>query len=349
MSNPGLLTRVRGGLRPARRRGEYCRNCHYHLTVQANYCPQCGQLNTEQRVAMGTLIQDFVQDYFTFDSKLFRSLGPLLFRPGRLTQAFLAGQRVRYIPPVRLYIFISLIYFFLVSLTFPSGDPESVRVGGSEVGFFNLDILDSISSGLSAEGRGVPADSILEYIEGEMYGVPFRLLKQKDLTTQQVLDSLGWSSTWWNRLRVKQGQKAVQMVRSQDASQFKRAMISNFSLAMFGVMPALGGVLALLYRRRKQSAVPRRYYVEYLVMAVHLQSFFFLLLTFGILLEWLGWANAITWLMWLVPIYCWLALRRVYGQSWRKTTLKAACLLGSVLFIVGFFSLVSTVLSLLTF
>ncbi|MBC7881005.1 MAG: DUF3667 domain-containing protein, partial [Anaerolineae bacterium] len=59
-------------------------------------------------------MSDFVSEYFTLDRKFFGSILPLIFRPGYLTREFCAGRRLRYISPLRLFLFISLVYFFLV-------------------------------------------------------------------------------------------------------------------------------------------------------------------------------------------------------------------------------------------
>ena len=45
------------------------------------------------------------------DSRLWRTIAPLLFRPGFLTQQFLQGRRASYLPPFRLYIVVSLLFF----------------------------------------------------------------------------------------------------------------------------------------------------------------------------------------------------------------------------------------------
>ena len=59
-------------------------------------------------------ILDFLGDYFTFDSLIIRSVRPLIFKPGFLTNEFIAGRRVKYIPPLRMFIFISIIFFLIL-------------------------------------------------------------------------------------------------------------------------------------------------------------------------------------------------------------------------------------------
>jgi hypothetical protein len=75
---------------------------------------------------MGTFLHQFMSDYFTFDSKFFKSVIPLLFKPGFLTTEFFAGRRVRYITPLRLYIFISIVFFLLLSFSGQSGGEDEV-------------------------------------------------------------------------------------------------------------------------------------------------------------------------------------------------------------------------------
>lgn len=53
----------------------------------------------------------FMSDYFTFDSKIFKSYFPLIFKPGFLTIEYLQGKREKYIPPLRMYIFVSIALF----------------------------------------------------------------------------------------------------------------------------------------------------------------------------------------------------------------------------------------------
>src|SRR5690606_9058630 len=93
-----------------------CPNCKVKLNENVNFCHNCGQENHDKRASVKMLVNDFSQDYFTFDSKLFRSLRPLLFNPGFLTLEFINGKRMNYIRPIRLYLFISFIYFLTSSL-----------------------------------------------------------------------------------------------------------------------------------------------------------------------------------------------------------------------------------------
>lgn len=91
-----------------------CKNCEEKLDKEFQYCPKCGQEHKEKVVHFKQFILDFLGDYFTFDSLIIRSVRPLLFNPGFLTNEFIAGRRVRYIPPLRMFIFISIIFFLIL-------------------------------------------------------------------------------------------------------------------------------------------------------------------------------------------------------------------------------------------
>ncbi|MFT4682764.1 MAG: hypothetical protein ACJAU0_000894 [Flavobacteriales bacterium] len=93
-----------------------CLNCSTSLKAEFEYCPSCGQETLNTTASVGEFFKHFLSDYFTFDSKILRSFGPLFFKPGFLTNEFLAGKRVHYISPLRMYIFISLAFFLVLSL-----------------------------------------------------------------------------------------------------------------------------------------------------------------------------------------------------------------------------------------
>ena len=91
-----------------------CKNCKNKLEIDFHFCPKCGQEHKEKVVTFKQFVLDFLGDYFTFDSLIIRSVRPLLFKPGFLTEEFLAGRRVRYIPPIRMFIFISIVFFLIL-------------------------------------------------------------------------------------------------------------------------------------------------------------------------------------------------------------------------------------------
>jgi ribosomal protein L37E len=94
------------------RKEHNCLNCGAH--VEKHYCSDCGQPNLELKESFWGFISHSVAHYFHFDNKFFQTLSPLLTKPGQVTLDYLAGKRARYINPVSMYIFVSIVYFLVV-------------------------------------------------------------------------------------------------------------------------------------------------------------------------------------------------------------------------------------------
>src|SRR6266852_7692939 len=91
----------------------HCENCGAQLT--GRYCAQCGQAAVDYRRSFRHVIVDVLDSFLNWDSKFFATLGLLITRPWRLTNEFLAGKRVRYVHPLRLYLLASILFFFVVN------------------------------------------------------------------------------------------------------------------------------------------------------------------------------------------------------------------------------------------
>ncbi|PKF74713.1 DUF3667 domain-containing protein [Chryseobacterium sp. PMSZPI] len=96
------------------REDKTCLNCGHH--VEERFCPHCGQENIESKQPFHFLFTHFIEDFTHYDGQFWKTIQYLFTRPGKLTQEYLAGKRQIYVAPVKLYIFISFITFFLPSL-----------------------------------------------------------------------------------------------------------------------------------------------------------------------------------------------------------------------------------------
>ena len=96
-----------------------CTNCSKPLPGQAEFCPACGQsikvIKRPWRVVIGELLTEL----FDFDGRMLLSLRCLLTRPGFLTYEYTNGRRFSYTSPVRMYLLISLVFFFVLPLILP--------------------------------------------------------------------------------------------------------------------------------------------------------------------------------------------------------------------------------------
>lgn len=135
------------------REDKTCLNCGHE--VEERFCPHCGQENIESRHPFYFLFTHFIEDFTHYDGQFWGTLKNLLFNPGKLTNIYLEGKRQKFVPPVKLYIFVSFITFFVFAL-FPFninfGDRSDIK-GSDRAGFFEnmtssevKKIIDSIKT-----------------------------------------------------------------------------------------------------------------------------------------------------------------------------------------------------------
>lgn len=155
-----------------------CMNCGHPL--QGKFCFNCGQKDSDYRRPYWTFLEDFSDNIFSRDSRLWRTLGFLLFLPGAMTRDFIAGKRIRFLPPIRLFL-VSIILFFLtisvlnvaiVKFIVEPVTPEliALKIDGAVIG---IDISEEIlertnpDAGVSLAGaRKAVIDGVLGNYEG---------------------------------------------------------------------------------------------------------------------------------------------------------------------------------------
>ena len=107
------------------RQDKNCLNCGQH--VEHRFCPNCGQENADTRKTFHHLFVHFFEDLTHYENAFWRTIKNLLFKPAVLTKQYLSGKRLSYLAPVRLYIFISFLVFFVISV-FPDGSTDFITV-----------------------------------------------------------------------------------------------------------------------------------------------------------------------------------------------------------------------------
>ena len=91
-----------------------CKNCEKDYQIGFQFCPHCGQKTIED-LTVGVLFYNTISNYFSFDARFFKSFIPLMFKPGILAKRFIEGKRLLYLHPAQMYLFISVVFFFLYS------------------------------------------------------------------------------------------------------------------------------------------------------------------------------------------------------------------------------------------
>jgi hypothetical protein len=81
--------------------------------VQGRFCQACGQENLEPKETIWHFITHFFYDITHFDGKFFSTVKYLIAKPGFLSKQYIAGKRVTYLHPIRMYVFTSAFFFII--------------------------------------------------------------------------------------------------------------------------------------------------------------------------------------------------------------------------------------------
>ena len=106
--------------------GAHCGNCGTPLLGE--HCYHCGQPVQGLVRIFSSVLGDVADTLFEIDTRLTRTVLPLLLRPGYLSIEYFAGRRVRYVSPVRLFFFISVIAFFVAQWTYDASNTQAIQV-----------------------------------------------------------------------------------------------------------------------------------------------------------------------------------------------------------------------------
>ena len=137
----------------------HCRNCGSPL--YGEHCYACGQPTKGLVRHFRSILGDVADTIFNIDGRLLRTLPALLLKPGFLTREYIEGHRVRYVSPVRLFVFLCIGTFFAAKLATPSfeiGRDDAVRVAGTDAvvinpdgneGFEEIDTVEGVEARLA--------------------------------------------------------------------------------------------------------------------------------------------------------------------------------------------------------
>ena len=142
-----------------------CENCGAEL--QGHWCAQCGQPAIDYRRSFRHVIADVLDSFLNWDSKFFATIWWLIVRPWRLTNEFLAGHRVRYVHPLRLYLLVSILFFFAVTYKVKSAHFRPVYLSSQEM----MEIRGDL------EHEDIPPD-VRARVEQALGGVPLSSVKR---------------------------------------------------------------------------------------------------------------------------------------------------------------------------
>jgi hypothetical protein len=268
---------------------KHCPNCETAFDNSFKYCPNCGQANKKLSLSFKYFISEFLTGMFNLDSKIFRTLKLLFFKPGKLSKEFIEGRRNTYIPPVRLYLAGSLIYFTVSS-------------------FFSDPIKFTDDSNITA-------DSASNTITMNNLDSLQHFLNEDDTLSELVGSGDSIIEAHVNKSRLKK------ISTPEGQKKFKEKIMDYIPIGMFFLVPLTALLFFLLFKKDT-------YYIEHLIFVIHLQTLFYLIFTVLNLLEIFintEIMEAITAIIFITVLVSWV--KKYYMLNWLKTIGKTILLL----------------------
>lgn len=276
-----------------------CANCG--ATVSGHFCHACGQETVLHPPSAREFMHEFIGHYVALEGKLWKSLGLLLFRPGRLTLEYIKGRRVRYVQPLRMYLTFSLIFFAVLKFSMhdlathvSEGNKQSVPATATH----------APKSGGGAQSAHAEAGNTAVLVKEDRPG---------EIRDGTIVVS-DWLRPYSNFLASK-----VEHFSTLSFDQRKELLENSFyhytPYAIFFMMPVFAFYLKVLYLGSG------RRYGEHLLFALHSNGFAFLVMSLMILVR--GKSALVDFLLWVwLTLYLPMAMRRVYGDSRTLTALR---------------------------
>jgi len=341
-----------------------CRNCNFENKSSFQFCPNCGQKNTDGKITFSELGAEFQDAVFNIESRTWSTFKSL-FIPGKLTLEYFAGRHRQYVHPLRLLLVTSVLLIIAMSFQdFQSSTnnnydvKERIKENYERLKLYKIlgNIVDSTNHIFPSQETELITDTIMSRFEDSLNGLLHtngdgygeyvdlnqylgsgnegkELVLKRDfleMDEEELTQKYKQDADWFDQLYFKQQAKFI-----KDESQLFAAVLGYLTWAILLMMPFLALVLYTLYYRHSY------YYIEHLIFAFHVHAFSFLVLTiliFGIHV-FPQWIFLI--LFGVIMVYLFISIWRVYQQNFWKTSLKFI-LLNIVYLILFFLFLIGT-------
>ena len=301
-------------------KGNVCPNCNKPMGEEDRFCPHCGQKLLEKGdYSVRKFLVESVGDFFHFDSKFMHTIVPLLIKPGLLTKEYLEGKRQRFFHPFKMFLFISVVYFLVTGITSDKKEPE-----------FEPAIKNTQT------GENKPSNTFQITTNNPSLQ---RLNSMNPDTLREKVQKVGINKFVKNEFpgtsKFKQFiAKQYIKINLSGSERFIEDMNHKISKMVFLVIPFFAGLLKLFYIRRKTN------YFNHLIFSFHFHSFIFMLFLIWELLS-LVMKISFFFILPIITVYLFLALKRVYSQSRGKTLVKTFLLhIGYIIVLLVFFIIV---------
>lgn len=301
---------------------EQCDNCGVHLEKDANYCHKCGQENHVPNQPIKHLLLELFESIFHFDTKFFYSSKNLILRPGLMTKEFNANKRARYVPPIRLYIFVSALFFLVLNMTTLKQVEENFDDLGSDVS------MSYDSSSFQIFNVNISNQDSLKLLQK---------MNKNELDSFFISKHPGEDPSWLKKAIFSQSIKLLNL-QGSFIKNILRLAIKYTSIMLFFLMPFLAFILWLIFWKRKKN------YYEYLIFSVQYHTVCFALLILAFIVGYFVDSNLVVFItLFLLLLYLYKSIRFNYAVS----RIRGIFYSGAIFFTYGFTLLLSVAFAFL--
>lgn len=291
-----MKLRIKFKSRPRRflHRTESCLNCDHHLDISDGFCSYCGQKNSSKPLNLKELLVEFFSGLISYDSRFRKTISALVFHPGKLSEEYIQGKRIKYVNPFRFFISTAIVFFLAISwinrddLKELETTIEDVRSEDDEN--FNHDFDFEENSPAFKIGNFIKANPRTDYTE--------------------AVDSLGIEKTMMNQLKFNFLFGYARL--KENPIDFLNFLLPKLPFFLFFFIPIFTIFSSLFYIRRK---IP---YTHHLIFNYNQQTVYLILLFLAIILSF---ESLWFWLL-LYLFYLYKSMRKFYKQSRIKTIFK---------------------------
>lgn len=323
---------------------ETCKNCEKQFESDYSFCPHCGQ-KAKDDLTLGVLFYNTISNYFSFDARFFKSFFPLLFKPGYLAKRFIEGKRLLYLHPAQLYLFISVVFFFILSVTVVRKQVQDLDTSlkktldkplMSEEQERAKQMIDSVaidSVFIELENSNIPGldktkikelDSIINTNSNkDNKNLTFDFDENKvdsliaiDAPNKEVYKAMGMDDDA-NSFERKFYRQVLKFYKQRNGGQVLQAIYDTIPISLFVLLPIFAFILKLLFYKRGS-------YAHHLVFSFYFFSFLFTVFSIVLLVNQL--IDIPDWIDWLLVFstffYLFIAIKRFYNHGWFLSFIK---------------------------
>ena len=254
-----------------------CLNCRY--VVENRFCPNCGQENTDTRKTFHHLFIHFFEDLTHYENAFWKTIKNLLFKPATLTKEYLSGKRLSYLAPVRLYIFISFVTFFLITL-FPPASPDFMNADSKnqlekteqpkEIKIKEITTESTSKKNLDSIQKAIIKSKVKEEKANNLFNFGIKSVRELD-----SIQKFGKQGDKFNSFEYWFLKKGLTVIENNTTEQIiekgKESFIHNFPKLLLMYMPLFAFFLWLFHNKK------RWYYFDHGIFTLHYYSFLLLI------------------------------------------------------------------------